>query len=81
MTAYTRLAQWYDKVDKANLSSFSTVARTIESHYQTILNFFDRRSINASAESFNAKLNAFRRQLRGVRDINFFLYRVAKIYT
>jgi len=35
---------------------------------------------NASAESFNAKLKAFRVSLRGVRDINFFLFRVAKIY-
>ena len=29
------------------------------SHYLEILNFFDRRSTNASAESFNAKLKAF----------------------
>ncbi|PKQ60405.1 transposase, partial [Labilibaculum filiforme] len=28
----------------------------------------------------NAKLKAFRASLRGVRDINFFLFRVAKIY-
>ncbi|MBT6006737.1 MAG: transposase, partial [Prolixibacteraceae bacterium] len=34
----------------------------------------------ASAESFNAKLKAFRAALRGVVDIEFFLFRVAKIY-
>ncbi|MGE5393775.1 MAG: transposase, partial [Candidatus Saccharibacteria bacterium] len=45
-----------------------------------ILNFFDNRSTNASAESFNAKIKAFRSGLRGVRDVNFFLYRLAKIY-
>ncbi|MGD9639520.1 MAG: DDE transposase, partial [Alphaproteobacteria bacterium] len=32
------------------------------------------------AESFNAKLKAFRAVLRGVSDTSFFLYRVAKIY-
>lgn len=53
---------------------------SIHFHYEGILNFFDNRSTNASAESFNAKLNAFRATLRGVRDISFFLYRVAKIY-
>ena len=35
---------------------------------------------NASAESFNAKLKAFRATLRGVSDIKYFLFRVAKIY-
>ncbi|WP_461632357.1 transposase [Labilibaculum euxinus] len=56
------------------------IKNTIQDHYQGILNYFDNRSTNASAESFNAKLKAFRASLRGVRDINFFLFRVAKIY-
>ncbi|HAP17815.1 MAG TPA: DDE transposase, partial [Butyricimonas virosa] len=38
------------------------------------------RSTNASAEAFNAKLNDFRAQFRGVLDIKFFLFRVAKIF-
>jgi transposase len=29
-------------------------------HYQNILNYFDNRSTNASAESFNAKIKALR---------------------
>ncbi|MFD2967285.1 DDE transposase, partial [Sphingobacterium bambusae] len=33
-----------------------------------------------SAESFNAKLKAFRSIFRGVRDAKFFLYRVMKLY-
>ncbi len=78
--AYTKLAQWYKKVEDAGFSSFNTIAETIQTHYQSILNFFDNRSTNASAESFNAKLKAFRRTQRGVSDMNFFLYRVAMIY-
>ncbi|WP_430812559.1 MULTISPECIES: transposase [unclassified Carboxylicivirga] len=38
------------------------------------------RSTNAAAESFNAKIKDFRRQFRGVKDVNFFLYRLCKIY-
>ncbi|MDR0729547.1 MAG: transposase, partial [Prevotellaceae bacterium] len=38
------------------------------------------RSTNASAESFNAKIKSFRTALRGVTDINFFLFRLSKIY-
>jgi hypothetical protein len=53
--AYLKLAQWYDQVEKAGFKSFNTVSRTIQQHYQNILNFFERRSTNAAAESFNAK--------------------------
>ena len=77
---FTRLAQWYDKVEKAGIDSFNTIARTIKNHYVTILNYFDNRSTNASAESFNAKIKALRSQFRGVKNVSFFLYRLAKIY-
>jgi len=78
--AFTKLAQWYNKVEQAGFKSFRSITNTMHDHYQGILNYFNNRSTNASAESFNAKLKAFRATLRGVRDINFFLYRVAKIY-
>lgn len=78
--AFTRLAKWYDKIEKSSIESFGTVARSIQLNYLTILNFFNHRSTNAAAESFNAKIKAFRASSRGVRDINFFLYRLAKIY-
>lgn len=78
--ALTRLARWYDLVDKSEFLSFGTIARTIQSHYLNIINFFDRRSTNAASESFNAKIKAFRTQFRGVRDKAFFLFRLAKLY-
>ena len=78
--AFTRLAQWYDRVEKAGLKAFNTVSRTIQNHYLSILNYFDNRSTNASAESFNAKIKALRSQFRGVRNIAFFMFRLAKIY-
>lgn len=78
--AFTRLAQWYDKVEKAGFKTFNTLSRTIQNHYLRILNYFDNRSTNASAESFNAKIKAFRSQFRGVKNIPFFLFRLSKIY-
>ena len=78
--ARLKLAQWYDKVEKVGFKSFNTISRSIQMHYQTILNYFNNRSTNASAESFNAKIKEFRAQFRGVRDIAFFLYRLTKIY-
>lgn len=78
--AYTKLAHWYNDVTDSGFKSFNTISATIYTHYPEILNFFDKRSTNASAESFNAKIKAFRATLRGVPDINFFLYRLYKIY-
>ena len=78
--AFSKLAKWYDKVEKAGFKSFNTIARSIESHYQTVLNYFNNRSTNASAESFNAKIKAFRSAFRGVRNVSFFLFRLANIY-
>ena len=78
--AFKKLALWYNDVEKACFKSFNTIAKTIENNYEKILNFFDNRSTNASAESFNAKIKAFRNQFRGVRNVNFFLFRLSKIY-
>ena len=79
-TALIRLAKWDKKVRQSKFKSFNTIARTMSIHYQNILNYFDNRSTNASAESFNAKIKAFRTQFRGVRNIDFFLFRRTNIF-
>lgn len=79
-TALTKLAHWYDEVDKSGFLSFGTVSRTIQTHYLRIVAFFRNRATNAASESFNAKIKQFRALLRGVRDIPFFLFRLSNIY-
>ena len=69
-----------NEVQKSGIDTFRTIEETIYNHYENILNFFDNRSTNASAESFNAKIKAFRRQLRGVSDVRYFLFRLCNIY-
>lgn len=78
--AYARLARWNEKVEQSGFKSFNTISRTIFLHYPDILNYFDNRSTNASAESFNSKIKAFRAQYRGVGNVNFFLFRLMKIF-
>jgi transposase len=78
--ALTKLARWYDMVDRSGFLSFGTIARTIQSHYSEIINFFHNRSTNAASESFNAKIKDFRRLFRGVNDKAFFLFRLANLY-
>ena len=74
------LARWYNKVEDSGFKSFNVIAATLYEHYEEVLNFFINRSTNAFAESFNAKLKAFRTALRGVSDIKFFLFRLCKLY-
>lgn len=78
--ALTRLAKWYNAIEESGFEHFGTVMRSVQAHYKTILNFFERRATNASAESFNAKIKAFRSQLRGVNNIPYFLFRLKNIY-
>jgi len=75
-----KLAKWHEKVRQADFKAFNTIARSIQNHYTTILNYFDNRSTNAAAESFNAKIKAFRAQFRGVKCVKFFLYRLMQLY-
>lgn len=84
-TGRERLHAWYRKIEERvkeheQLDVFTTPMETVQEHEETILNYFLHRSTNASAESFNAKLKGFRALLRGVSDVPFFLYRVAKLY-
>lgn len=74
------LARWYNDVEKFDNREFNKVLETFENHNTTTVNYFEERLTNASAESFNAKIKAFRTQFRGVGDIKFFMYRLAMLY-
>lgn len=78
--ARAKLALWYNKIEEYGYDTFTTVANSIENHYERILNFFVNRSTNAAAEAFNAKIKAFRASFRGVVDMKFCLFRLAKVY-
>lgn len=75
------LAKWYNEVEDFGEIPFNRVLDTFENHNRTIINYFNERLTNASAESFNAKIKAFRTQFRGVGDMKFFMYRLAKLYS
>ncbi len=75
-----KLAHWYNRGEKMGIPHFRTVIETMQNNYLSVLNYFEKRSTNASAESFNAKTKAFRTQFRGDRDLAFFIFRLTKIY-
>lgn len=79
--ARLNFAKWYNEVEAFDNREFNKVLETFENHNTTIINYFEQRLTNASAESFNAKIKAFRSQFRGVSDIKFFMYRLSMLYS
>lgn len=78
--AQEALDEWIHDTQSHGHQTFKSVANSIQWHRENILNFFDNRSTNASAESFNARIKLFRANQRGVRDTGFFLFRLTKLY-
>lgn len=79
-SAESALRTWYEKVDREKIPEMSAAALTVRAHEGRILNYFEHRSTNAAAESFNAKIKGFRALLRGIRDLPFFLYRLQHLF-
>jgi len=78
--ALAQFNQWKETVQQSKIDKFNTALNSIEYHLDNILNFFNNRSTNANAESFNSKIKGFRANLRGVTDIKFFLFRLEKLF-
>ena len=80
ISGYESIQKWYEKVKAFGNDAFNTAADTIRDREDEVLNYFLNRATNASAESLNSKIKQFRAQLRGVIDVDFFLYRLSMIY-
>lgn len=78
--ARLNLARWYNRVAESGFKSFNTIAATFYEHSDEIINYFDNRSTNASAESINSKIKVFRTKFHGVNDTKFFIFRLCNLY-
>jgi len=80
VNARVQFTEWKNKVTEMNIDKFSTVLHSLEYHMEHILNFFDNRSTNANAVSFNSKIEGFKANLGGVTDVTFFLFKLEKLF-
>ena len=78
--ARLKLARWFNELEQFDPIRFTTVIETFITHNDTIINYFNKRLTNASAEFFNAKIKELRRQFRGINDTAFFLFRLNALY-
>lgn len=74
------LGKWAKNVGRTLIRELISVRDTIIEKEDYVLNYFNNRSTNASAESFNSKMKGFRAQVRGVADMPFFMYRMVTIF-
>ena len=70
------MAGWYSKWKKQGYIPLTSLLLL----FMNTMNFYNHRSSNAMADSFNAKIKLFRANLRGIADKRFFLFRIAKLY-
>ena len=78
--AMIQFTNWKDKVHLSKIEEFNSTVNSLGYHIEEILNFFDNKSTNGYAESFNSKIKNFRSNSRGVRDVKFFLFRLSKLF-
>lgn len=78
--AIKALREWTARAHEAAIEHFEIACDTLDNHIDGILAFFNDRSTNAHAESFNAQIKLFRANLRGVIDPKIFLYRLQKVF-
>lgn len=76
-----QLTSWYDEADQHNLPEVQNLIRLIGNHEEKIMNYFIKGKTNAKAERMNSKIQQFITANYGVRDKNFFMYRLARYYS
>ena len=75
------LIHWYDNAEQQKLPEVENLIRLIGSHEQKIMNYFIKGKTNAKAEAINSKIQRFIAANYGVRDKDFFMYRLARYYS
>lgn len=75
-----QLIHWYDCAEQAKLPEVENLIRIIGSHEEKIMNYFKTGKTNARAEAMNNKIQRFITANYGVRDSDFFFYRLVRYY-
>jgi len=73
------LHKWYEKAKQ--MTEFESVIKMIRKHEDKIINFFRNGMTNAKAERLNGKIQRFVSGNYGLKDKDFFLYRMAGYFS
>jgi len=71
---------WIKTAYASGIKEIISAASTIERHLTGIENYFINRETNAAIEGFHAKLKLFRQRVRGIKDKDFFFFRIFQYF-
>ena len=72
---------WYEEVTKTGIPELLNLVSSFKKHEGVILNYFSTNQTNAFAESLNSRIAACIRMCYGIRDIDFFHFRIKKFFS
>lgn len=76
----SKLNDWYEKVEKADISEMLNFQNMVETNEEYIMNYFIDGQTNALAEGLNSKIKRFITSNNGTRDKEFFFFRLTNYY-
>jgi transposase len=75
------LGDWLEQVEQAQIKQFKFIKKMVEKHEAEIINYFEKGHTNAKAENLNAKIQRFIIGNYGLRNKEFFYYRLQVYFT
>ena len=75
-----KLRQWTEDVELANIEEMKGLVKMFDKHQEIILNYCITGQTNAMAENINSRIQRFININYGVRDQNFFFFRLKQYY-
>jgi transposase len=75
------LYNWCERVNQSKIPALRGIRKMIEKHQDDILNYFKEGQTNAKAENMNGKIQRFLANNYGIKDRDFFLFRVAGYFS
>jgi transposase len=75
------LGDWLVKVETCAIKQFKFIRKMVEKHENEIVNYFETGHTNAKAENLNAKIQRFIIGNYGLRNRDFFYYRLQVYFT
>ena len=71
--AENRVKKWLDWAVRSRLEPIKKFARTVKSHWEGFMRYFDSRITNGLAEGFNSIIQNIKRTARGYKNTDYFI--------
>jgi transposase len=81
VSAEDHLQDWIERAESSGIRILKDVAKTLTTHKQGILAYYDHRISTGPLEGTNNKIKTLQRQAYGFRDQAFFMLRIYALHT